>query len=182
MAGKDLVYWDCCAFLALLKNETQHGEDELPALRAIAYEFDTGVIFLASSTVTLLEVLSANLDDAVREKFEGVVQRSNFVKVEASEYVMRLAAKVRRYYHGKLVDGNGSNLIVSSADAIHIASGLAIGCQTFITLDVRDKPNKREAGLLKLASHGPILGSHKMQIQRPSFGSSGGLFALDGER
>lgn len=176
MAGKSVFYWDSCAFLALLKKESQHGADELPALEHMAADFDQGLIYLATSTISLLEVLSADLEEVQREQFEGVIQRSNFVIIEASEPIMRVAAQIRRHYYGKVTDGDNKPLIVSSPDAIHVASAIALPCEEMITLDCRNKPNKREMGLLQLGAVGKILDVHPMPICKPSYGKSGNLF------
>jgi hypothetical protein len=176
MAGRSILYWDSCAFLALLKKEQQHGPDELPALEHMASDFDQGLIYLASSTITILEVLSANVDDEKRAVFEGVLQRSNFVLVEANESVMRDAARVRKYYHHAVCDGEGKPLIVSSPDAIHVASAIAIEAEELITLDCKNKPKQREMGLIQLGAKGKILGTYAISIKTPAFGTSGQLF------
>ena len=176
MAGKQIIYWDSSAFLALIKGEESHGTGELPALKNQANEFDNGIILLATSTVAILEVLSAELDETQRNAFEGMIDRSNFVLVEASESIMRLAAEIRRYYYGKILDGNGKKLIVTSPDAIHIASAVAIEAESLITFDSHNKPSKREAGMIQIGQLGPILGKHVLSIHRPAFGLTGDIF------
>jgi hypothetical protein len=176
MAGKSILYWDSCAFLALLKKEQQHGPDELPALEHMASDFDRGIIYLATSTISVLEVLSADIGEDKREKFDGVIQRSNFILMEASEQIMRNAAHIRRYYHGRIFDGDKKPLIVSSPDAIQVASAVAISAEELVTLDCKNKPHKREMGLLQLGAAGKIMGTHPMTIRKPSYGRTGGLF------
>jgi hypothetical protein len=176
MTGKQITYWDSSAFLALIKDEKDHGPGEMPALKNIASEFDSGIILLATSTITVLEVLSANLPTEQKDAFQGMLDRSNFFLIEASESIMRSAAEIRRYYYGKILDGNGKILFVSSPDAIHIASAVAVEAESLITFDSNNKPNKREAGMTQVGDLGLILGKHVLSIHRPAFGTTGGIF------
>lgn len=176
MTGKLITYWDSSAFLALIKDEPDHGPGEMPALKNQASEFDSGILLLATSTMAVLEVLSADLPAAQRESFQAMLDRSNFFLIEASESIMRVAAEIRRYYYGKILDGNGKKLIITSPDAIHIASAMAVEAESLITFDSENKPQKREAGMTQIGSLGPILGKHVLPIHRPAFGLSGDIF------
>jgi len=177
MAGKP-VYWDSCAFIAFLKAEQQHGQEELAALKQQANDFDNGIILLASSTITILEVLSSNLDEDKRQVFEGILDRSNFWAVDATDTVMRKAAEIRKYYHGKFKtkEKEPKSLIISSPDAIQLASAILINAEQFITLDSKHKPRQREVGLLRIPEIGKFLGKYSLEISKPSFGRSGSLF------
>ena len=79
MSGKaTVVYWDSSAFIALLKEERTHGDGVYDALLSQAGAFDRNQIVLATSTIGIAEVLSMPLADGARERFESMIQRSNF--------------------------------------------------------------------------------------------------------
>ncbi|ATS64509.1 MULTISPECIES: hypothetical protein [Xanthomonas] len=79
MSGKaTIIYWDSSAFIALLKEEKNHGDGVYGALLSQAGAFDRNQIVLAISTVDITEVLSMELGDEARERFESMIRRSNF--------------------------------------------------------------------------------------------------------
>ncbi|WP_155616228.1 hypothetical protein, partial [Xanthomonas vesicatoria] len=62
MSGKaTIIYWDSSAFIALLKEEKNHGDGVYNALLSQAGAFDRNQIVLAISTVGITEVLSMKL-------------------------------------------------------------------------------------------------------------------------
>ena len=79
MSGKTtVIYWDSSAFGALLKEEKNHGDGVYDALLSQAGAFDRNQIVLSVSTVGITEVLSMDLRDDARERFESMIRRSNF--------------------------------------------------------------------------------------------------------
>jgi predicted nucleic acid-binding protein len=167
------VYWDTSAFLALLKNETMHGPGVLDALKSQAGAFDRGEIVLATSTLAILEVNSADLPDSARELFEGMLRRSNMVLVAANETVMRSAAELRRHVYGKDKNGAGEPYVLSSPDAIHVVSAMQIGADCLVTLDSANKPKTKEMAMTGVSRHYPVPGMHAVPIERPALGLAG---------
>lgn len=182
MSGKPpVVYWDSSAFLALLKAESTHGPGVLESLQSQAGAFDRGAIVLATSTVGIMEVLSANLSDD-GERFEKMVRRSNFQTITASETIARQAAYLRRHCYANAKNsngsgGNGSPFVLGPADALHVASAMLIGADVLVTLDSDNKPKTREMAMTDVAKYYPVPDMHQVPIQRPALGLPGtGLF------
>ncbi|WP_448102702.1 type II toxin-antitoxin system VapC family toxin [Luteibacter jiangsuensis] len=173
MSGKSVVYWDSSTFLALLKEEKTHGDGVYDALVSQAGAFDRGDIILATSTVGIAEVLSAELADRPREVFESLVRRSNFQVITVSETVARSAARLRWHCYGKEKNGAGEGYILSTPDAIHVVSAMLIKADTLVTLDSANKANRREMAMTRVASHYPVPDLHPVLIQRPSLGLPG---------
>ncbi|MGO4505264.1 type II toxin-antitoxin system VapC family toxin [Dyella sp. 2YAF14] len=176
MSGKPVVYWDSSAFLALIKEEKTHGDSVYEALASQAGAFDRGEIILATSTVGVAEVLSANLPDGSREQFERILRRSNFQPITMSETVARQAARLRGHCYGKERNGTGEPYILSTPDAIHVVSAMLIKADVVVTLDSDNKTvkaDRREMAMTKVASHYPVPDLHPVPIQRPALGLPG---------
>lgn len=176
MSGKTptpVVYWDSSAFLALLKEERTHGAGVYEALVTQATSFDHDKIILASSSLTILEVLSADLSDDVRDRFEKMIRRSNFQPITASENVMRHAARLRQHCYGRHKNGNGDNYLLSSPDAIHVVSAMLIKADVLVTLDSANKSKTREMAMTIIPTHYPVPDLHSVRIERPALGLPG---------
>lgn len=174
MAGDTtVIYWDTSAFLALMKEERNHGAGVFEALMAQAGSFDRKQIVLATSTVGILEVLSAELSDNVIKMFNGMLLRSNFQIITNTELIARQAAMLRKHCYGKEKNGSQENYILSPPDAIHVASAMAIKADLLITLDSENKPKHREMAMTHVSKHYPAPGLHPVPIRRPSVGDLG---------
>lgn len=178
MGGKSgVVYWDTSAFLALLKGEDTHGDGVLEALVSQAGAFDRGAIILATSTVGIMEVLSSNIPEGLCEKFEGMVRRSNFQTVTASETVARKAAHLRKHCYVRGQTNGDATHILSPADALHVASAMLLDADILVTLDSKNKGGKKEMAMTAVTNHYPLPGLKSVPIQRPALGQPGtGLF------
>jgi len=177
MSGKEaVVYWDSSAFLALLKGEKTHGEGVYEALISQAGAFDRGQIILATSTVGIAEILSANLPDGPIEQFEQMIRRSNFQTITLSDVVSRHAARLRRHCYGREKNGAGQPFVLTTPDAVHVVSAMLIKADVAITLDSDNKTvrtDRREMGMTKVSNHYPVPGMHPVPIQRPMLGLPG---------
>jgi hypothetical protein len=164
MSGTKIVYWDSCIFIAHLKNET-HRPGEIQSINDQALHFDMGLIVLATSSIALLEILPASLDDEQKKKFKSMLNRSNFQFIETSHLICERAAEIRDYYKANPV---ADTKLPGSPDCIHIASAIAaqeISGQkvNLVTLDSDSKSG--EVGLTKLS--GVIAGKYQLEICRP---------------
>lgn len=170
---RKLVYWDSSAFLALLKDEVTHGPGVLESLKSQAGAFDRGQITLATSTLAILEVSSADLPEAARERFEGMLRRSNILLVAPNEAVMRRAAALRRHVYGKAKNGAGEPYILSPPDAIHVATAMLIEADCLVTLDSANKSKTREMAMTAVTRYYPVPDMHPVPIERPALGLPG---------
>lgn len=167
------VYWDSSAFLALLNLERGHGQGVLDALQSQAGSFDRSQITLATSTLAILEVGSADLSDAARDSFELMLRRGNMLLFSPNETVMRAAADLRRHVYGKEKNGAGEGYILSPPDAIHVATAMLLKCDCLVTLDSANKPKTREMAMTRVPRHYPVPGMHSVPIERPAMGLPG---------
>ncbi|WP_028838546.1 type II toxin-antitoxin system VapC family toxin [Thermomonas fusca] len=177
MSGKaTVVYWDSSAFIALLKEERTHGDGVYDALLSQAGAFDRNQIVLATSTIGIAEVLSMPLADGARERFESMIQRSNFQTIAVSDGVARQAARLRNHCYGREKNGAGEPYILTTPDAIHVVSAMLIKADVLVTLDSENKSVKverREMAMTKVASHYPVPDLHPVAISRPGLGLPG---------
>ncbi|WP_054830706.1 type II toxin-antitoxin system VapC family toxin [Pseudomonas putida] len=174
MAGKrSIVYWDTSAFLALLKSESGHGKGVLESLTSQAGAFDRGDIILATSTIGVMEVLSSNITDEGRDKFELMLRRSNFQLVMANEAVARQAASLRKHCYLSGKGAGSTEYLVSPADAIHVTSAMILHSDLLVTLDSKTKTRKQELAMTAVSSFYPVPGLHPVSIMRPSLGMIG---------
>lgn len=170
--SREIVYWDSCIFIAFLKGEN-HGDSATEAIRIQAAEFDANKIVLATSTVGIMEVLSMELTDEVKDKFEKMIRRSNFVIIEANEFVARKAAVLRNHCYAKSKEAGNLNFKVTPADAIHVSSGMAVLASKIVTTDKKDKKSKGELGMVSIAKFYPVTGLPSTPILYPSLGVNG---------
>lgn len=177
MNGKRVVYWDSCAFIAYLKGEVVHGDGVAEALRSQAGAFDRGEIVLATATVGVAEVISANLGDAVQEGFEGIIRRRDFQLVSFTEAISRDAARLRTHCHQMAkVQSPGEAYLLAMPDAIHVASAMRLGADVLVTLDTKDKPvkvHRRELGMTSVAKFYPVPDLRQVPISLPALGLPG---------
>ncbi|KWV12085.1 type II toxin-antitoxin system VapC family toxin [Xanthomonas translucens pv. translucens] len=177
MSGKaTIVYWDSSAFIALLKEEKNHGDGAYEALLSQAGAFDRNQIILATSTVGVTEVLSMDLSDQTREQFEAMIRRSNFQTIALSDGIARQAARLRRHCYGKEKNGAGEPYMLTTPDSIHVVSAMLIKADVLVTLDSENKPvkvDRKEMAMTKVASHYPVPDLHPVAISRPGLGLPG---------
>lgn len=177
MSGKTIVlYWDSSAFIALLKQEMNHGEGVYEALLSQADAFDHNQIVLAASTVGITEVLSMDMSEEARERFESLIRRSNFQTIALTDGVARHAARLRRHCYGKEKNGAGEPYILTTPDSIHVVSAMLIKADVLVTLDSENKQvrvDRKEMAMTKVASHYPAPDLYPVAISRPGLGLPG---------
>ena len=177
MSGKTtVIYWDSSAFGALLKEEKNHGDGVYDALLSQAGAFDRNQIVHSVSTVGITEVLSMDLRDDARERFESMIRRSNFQTIALSDGIAQQAARLRRHCYGKEKNGAGEPYILTTPDAIHVVSAMLIKADVLVTLDSVNKlvkVDRREMAMTKVASHYPVPDLYPVAISRPGLGLPG---------
>lgn len=169
MAGTEYEYWDSCIFLALLQEE-EHRPGELDYLKVCAQKFDRGSFCILTSSITLVEVYEARLNQNQQNKFKSFYSRSNFVFIDASREICSLASEIRSFYRLHTINVNGVSLYPSTPDALHVASAIA-GQEMLqkpiqlITLDSGNKAKSNELGLTNLS--GKVADKYPCVICRP---------------
>ena len=179
MSGKkQVVYWDTCAFLTLLKEERAHGPGVYEALCSQAGAFDRGEIILATSMIGIAEVLAFPLPDDERQNFESMIRRSNFQSFAVTENVARKAAEIRSHcYRSAKANGAGTEpFVLAMPDAIHVATAVILEADVLVTLDTKNKTvdiKRREMGMTTVASYFPVPGMKSIAISVPGLGLPG---------
>ena len=148
MADPHKIYIDSCCFISLanykLTGDHEHGRDKdndyLSKILHAAYD-DRLALF--TSTLTIAECLCIKKQnvkvytDDVQKKFNSILL-SGFIRHISPDIFVTSRARDLLWKHN--ITG------LESADSIHIASALSVGCKEFITLD----GVKKRKGLLKL--------------------------------
>jgi predicted nucleic acid-binding protein len=145
MSGNKLrriIYWDACVYLAWLKGEESHGKDCLDAIRFAAKESSEGLCVIVTSTITFIEVLSAQLT----EDQERLFRRSFRSQHHTARDVDPPVAMKARDFRQKLL-GNPSGKTLATPDAIHLATAQIYDAE-FWTFDNGGKG--KSIGLLEL--------------------------------
>lgn len=141
-AGKPIIYWDTCVFLALIKDENRPN-NEMDGVYDIANKIYKDHIILLTSDITEGEILDSMMSDEAKQKLKDVFKRRNCRTVAADKKVNHLAKEIRDYYQQqKSIDGLPTILL---PDAIHVATAILYSADEFHTFDERDDKNKRRA-------------------------------------
>lgn len=132
MSGTDsprIIYWDACIYLAWLipDQEQTYGRESIEAIRQIARENLEKKAIIVTSTLTFVEVLSANLTDDSERQF-----RKSFNSFDHTTYDLTppIAMKARDFRQR----GNAEGRALKTPDAIHLATA-AIYKAEFWTFD-----------------------------------------------
>ena len=156
MPGR-LVYWDSCIFIAWLKDEQRPDPLDLDGIAYLVEEWDAGRLVIATSTITRIEVLESSLTPDQAAQFKLALRRSTMRVDAATSPVTDLAHDLRNYY---------ADPRLSTPDAIHMATAIAAGCDTFFTFDGTDPSDRKKAR--KLLPLGPsLLGQYTLAIAPP---------------
>lgn len=143
MSGKSpVIYWDTNVFLAFCKNETKHGEDVLKAIDEIVRKIEANNLQLATSAISLAELVKGNPTDDQVELIERVFSRSNIHLIDTNRVIAELAGEIY-----KKMDTRCSTKL-TIPDCIHLASASYYKCTVFYTLD---GINGKRDGLLTIA-------------------------------
>jgi predicted nucleic acid-binding protein len=140
-----IYYWDACIYLAWLKGEVDaHGKECIDALNKIAAEnFDRNVVVI-TSTLTLVEVLSANLSTEQEKQFHQSFRHQDHIRYDLDPPI---ALKARDFRERFLKHESGKTL--STPDAIHLATASVHNADEFLTFD-QGKKDSKHLGLLGL--------------------------------
>lgn len=169
MAGKTrTIYWDTSIFLAWFNGEATHGVNVTAGMREHRELFNQKRLNLATSAITLIEILDAKLNEETRGNFFAMRGRENFKLFSADSKVCWRASEIRNYYSG-LQDNLPT---VDTPDSLHLATATMIpNCSEFYTLDFRNREENIEKGtegnrgLLRLTDY--FEEQYGLKISRP---------------
>jgi predicted nucleic acid-binding protein len=159
------IYWDTNIFLAWLKGEANTPE-EIAGMREHRDLVVRREARLATSIITVTEILQSTLKVAARDKLLALTGHRNFRYVEVNPGVAWLAHEIRDYYY-RLDDGLPT---VSAPDAFHLASAIVTpGCRELYTFDGKNGKLTDDSGnrtLIPLS--GTVAGKYPLTIAVPS--------------
>ena len=145
MSKTKIYYWDACIYLAWIKNEEAiYGKDRMEAIQKILKDnFERNAVII-TSTLTIVEVLSADLTSEQEELFHKSFRPSDHIRYDLDPPI---ALKARDFRKRCLDDKSGKTL--ATPDAIHLATAVICGADEFLTFDKGGK-DKKSLGLLGL--------------------------------
>lgn len=141
-AGKPIIYWDTCVFLAWIKNESR-ANNEMHGVEDVANKIHKDHVILITSALTTTEILESTLGDIAKKRFNDLFKRRNCRLCSVDQRVLQKAHNIRDFYQRqKAVDGLPT---VTTPDAIHLATAIHYDATEFHTFDQNDKPNRVRA-------------------------------------
>lgn len=128
MTGKDIIYWDTCIFIHLLKGDA-HNHGDAEGIRDSVQRFENGEIILATSSITLTEVLQATFKSERDELvFEQLTRHPRFMMISVTPEIAKAAGKLRSRK-------SSDDKSLSTPDAIHLATALHSKARFLYTSD-----------------------------------------------
>lgn len=121
--------WDSCVFIAILSGEERTPEEKA-ALLEVVDAADRGAVIIVTSAMARAEVLEDVQQPRVRELFDALFRRPNFLMMDVSAAIAERAGEIRQR-------ARASGRRIESADAAFIATALAHRVDAFHTLDDR---------------------------------------------
>lgn len=161
-----VIYWDTNIFVAWLQGENNLPE-EIGGIREHRELLGNREAYLATSVITVTELLQSSLRPDARKKLLELEGRKNFRYVEAGLGVARLAHEIRDYYYRL----NDNLPPVSTADAFHLASAIVTpNCNELYTFDGRNgkRTDRRGENRTLIPLSGKVAGKYDLKIAPPS--------------
>jgi predicted nucleic acid-binding protein len=141
-----IVYWDACIFIAWLAGELR---PETEGIRESARRIKRNYALMITSTVTEMEVLDGNMSNEAQTEYRRLMRRSNVNTIDLEVPIRRLAKEIREFYQREKQAGRQRG-VVTTADAIHLATSINRNVDAFYTLD---KGGKDKVSLLSLTGN-----------------------------
>lgn len=162
MSGnRRLVYWDTGLFIAMITNERLNDPTDLQGIQEQVRLIEKDQLYMATSVITLTEILRIKLKPAAVETFERIFQRPNCQMYDVNVPIAHVAQEIREFYSGR----NDGLPTIETPDALHLATAIVYECQTFYTLDMKDRQGKGRS-LLSLSGK-PVAGRYYIEVSKP---------------
>ena len=157
------IYWDTNILLAWLKDE----ERRIDEISELVKKLHQKEIIAVTSVLTIVEVLESTLSDKAREQLDRLsYSYDNFIFVEVNRKISRTAHDVREHFRSLFPTAP----FMSTPDAVHLATAIELGCQSFYTYDGEKDENRIKDGrpalpLLPLSAEAAM--KYNLQISKP---------------
>ncbi len=171
MSGKkQVIYFDSCIWIAIITAEQRKDPAETAAIAGLPQILDKKEIIAVSSSLIYSEVLESDLNAQQKAVFEAVTKRRSVVQIkDSTKDIHTLAGEIRSFYKTQKAADPSAIKTPQTADAIHLATAIYYECDSFYTLDSKDKLDG--CGLLKLTN--PIAGKYILTITKPIVDQTG---------
>lgn len=166
MASLDVYYWDACLFYEHCKAD-QPDPYKAQALEELLEQNRERRNRICTSVITHAEVVPAKLGGDLEQKYWDCFGSTFFFDIEADRSTILLARKIRDYYFKPQDDPAGYRLM-STGDAVHLATAILAGVTEFHTRDGKRKGgNVPLIGLDTTSPGGQICGEYDLKIVDP---------------
>jgi predicted nucleic acid-binding protein len=140
--NQKLYYWDSCIYLAWILNEQTHGAVHLDAIAQIAKDNFELKNVIITSTITLVEVTYAKLNQQQRDQYQQSFRPDSHLPYDLDKKIAEKARVLRERFLNEPKK-------LATPDAIHLATAIVHGVDEFHTFD-NGKKDARFVGLLDL--------------------------------
>ncbi len=155
-------YWDACIFYEHLRGETTTPARKV-AVEQLLVENKKKKNRIFTSVVTHIEVLPKKLGPDKEKAYWSTFGSMHFFDAEIDRNIVMLAREIKDFYSDAK-----DNRMMSTGDALHLATAIKFQATEFHTRDKR--PKHGNVALLGLASNSPgrkICGKYELEICDP---------------
>lgn len=161
-----LLYWDACIFYEHL-NDEQQAALKKQAIEDILSENKDKRNRICTSAITHLEVIPKKLDADRERRYWQQFQSAYFFDIELDRNVITLGREIKDYYF-KAPDAAGKYEMMSSPDALHLATAIIHSADEFHTRDKNTRHgNVKLLGLAESSPNGKLCGVYSLRVISP---------------
>jgi predicted nucleic acid-binding protein len=166
--GLNLYYWDANLFYEHLKEEPVPPLMRQGVLDLLA-ENKEKRNRICTSTITHLEVLPRKLPADKEKEYWGSFNSMFFFDIPPDKNITALAREIKNFYYQESDQSSGSGYrMLSTCDAVHLATAITHGATAFHTRDKSSKHgNVKLLGLPEASPGGKICGVYDLRILSP---------------
>lgn len=173
----NIYYWDTNIFYESLKGE-QVDFLKRQAIHELLDENRQHRNRICTSTITHIEVLPKKLPPQKEDEYWSSFTSMFFFDIEVDRSIILLSREIKNFYYRDR-EKDGEYRMMSSGDAIHLATAIIHGVTEFHTRDANPRNgNVKLLGLPESSPGGKICGVYDLKILSPA--ANQGSFQLEG--
>jgi hypothetical protein len=162
-----LFYWDACIFYEYL-NEEQSDKFKKQKIDDLIAENKDKRNRICTSVVTHLEIIPKKLLEDKERQYWAAFQSIYFFDIELDRNIIALARKIKDFYYKPRNEETGEYRMMSSPDALHLATAIIHSADEFHTRDRNTKGgNVKLLGLPESSPNGMLCGEYPLRIISP---------------
>jgi hypothetical protein len=166
VASLDVFYWDACIFYEHCRGD-QPDPHRAQAISDLLEENRDRRNRICTSVITHTEVVPKKLGANAEQAYWDCFGSTYFFDIDVSRPAILLSREIRDFYFRPQDDPLGYRLM-STGDAIHLATAIIEGVTEFHTRDARRKGgNVPLIGLNAISPGGQICGKYDLKIIDP---------------